>query len=190
MDTMGSAINSKAVQSRRTFWLVLLVCVAPVALSTLIWWMDWGPSSKLNAGILVQPVTSVTSCLMKNNMTTRESMAPIKGKWGLVVVDPLGENDPRLHLITQLKIMQGKERGRIEPYVVSAIALNSIEKSIHVLQGQWCLNHPKNAITVPIEQRVYVFDPLGNIMLVLDARVKPKLMNKDLARLLLVSRIG
>jgi hypothetical protein len=152
--------------------------------------MGWGPKAKLNAGVLLNPVYSLSSCLRSDAIPASIQ----KHRWGLIVVNPKGVDDARLHLIRQLKLMQGREKERIELYIVSSKTSINLPKTqdtsyFHYLQGEWCLSN-NTQLDIPVDSRVYLFDPLMNIMLVLDARKEPKAMHKDLARLLLVSRIG
>lgn len=189
---MATMVSDAAPKKRSSgvMWLILAVCVAPVLFSTLIWWMGWGPQAKLHAGLLLNPVHSLSSCL--KSATIPDDVQ--KHKWGLVVVNPKGAQDARLHLIHQLKLMQGRERERLELYIVSSAADINLHKAkdapdFHYLRGEWCLSD-NTQLDIPVDNRVYLFDPLMNIMLVLDTRKEPKAMHKDLARLLLVSRIG
>jgi hypothetical protein len=176
--------------SQWVMWCILLVCVLPVALSSLIWWMGWGPRAKTQGGVLVQPIISVSKCFSPS----MDWSTTFQRKWSLVVVHPRLKEDFREYLAGQLRTMQGKERERVvRVSIVSASWLApQMDGLAHwKVSGEWCpAAFSKEVQWIPEEHRLYVVDPLGNIVMVFDDRITPKLLHKDLTRLLSVSQIG
>ncbi len=197
MDIMDSSnvLNHKPQSNKLILWLIMGVCILPVLLSTLLWWNGWGPSSKTQGGELIEKPLLVQNCISQNGKKLAAWPETYQHKWLLLWTEnSKNSNDSRILLTQQLRLMQGKNRDRVARVYVSekayTIPVNGHDKVLTV-QGTWCSDMKLTPDSrIPYDQRVYVVDPLGNIMMVLDAKKEPKALHKDITRLLSVSRIG
>jgi hypothetical protein len=106
----------------------------------------------------------------------------------------------------QVRLAQGKELSRVQyVYVVmdGPLAATAIQGTMSQHPDALVLTGDRDAIDAWARQftieagsprdgldRIYVVDPLGNLMMSYPADADPSGMRKDLARLLKVSRIG
>lgn len=127
---------------------------------------------------------------------TLESM---RGRWVFIAVDS-GNCDPaceaKLWKMRQVRQAQGKELGRIERVMLIEDASVPGEQLRAEYQGTWFIptrdSRLLSILAAPQSARrhIYVVDPLGNLMLRFPEDADPKLMIKDMARLLKYSRAG
>ncbi|MES2207417.1 MAG: hypothetical protein V4525_11585 [Pseudomonadota bacterium] len=195
LNVQNHSVPNQKKSNKFTLWLIIGICVLPLLLSTLIWWMGWGPSSKTQGGELITAPIQLQHCIQ----VTNDKMLPegYQHKWLLLWREnpnSVTTTDNRVYLTQQLRLMQGKNRDRIARVFVSEKAYTiptNGNDTVLTLKEKWCSDAklaPNSHI--PYDQRVYVVDPIGNIMMVLDATNIPKNLHKDLTRLLSVSSIG
>ena len=181
----------EAERARRLGRIKLLALAAffmlPVAAGYLAYsW--WTPEQGSNYGELVPPLPLDDATIIA-----------LKGKWVLVQFDS-GICDAycerKHYLMRQVRKAQGKEQSRVERLwlvtdrvaprkaLLDAISGTLIESAAsRRLAGQFA---PQGAA----EDRIYVVDPLGNLMMRFPRDPDPTRMIKDLQRLLKTSQIG
>lgn len=193
-------------RGKRTLLLVLAVCAAPLILSYLTYYVI-KPTDRTNYGTLLDPrlypmpkLESVLQGGEKQELNAQELDA-YKGKWIMLQVsssDCQQACQNTLLNMRQLRLMQGKAMDRIER-VVLITDPNPMETTLlREYDGTHFLRVDAKAVSawLPIEEggsvqdRIYLIDPLGNLMMRYPVDADPNKIKKDIAKLLKASAIG
>ena len=182
---------------RRSLWLIVALCVAPVVASYVAFYM-MPPVQHTNYGELMN-VPALPNTPLRLVDGAGFEMNALRGKWVLLMADSARcaeACERKLFMLRQLRLTQGKEMTRIErAWLISdegAIA----PKLIDALSGTWLVRAGGSELInrLPAERAVteyiYVVDPLGNLVLRYPSDAEPSRIIKDLTRLLKTSRIG
>ncbi len=217
-------------RGRRTLLLLALVCLAPVVLSYLAFYL-MPPDGRTNYGDLIDPqrdlralaITSIvaaepeTTAPAGSASTSTEAAAvtirpavvpgtPITlnhwtGRWLMVTANP-GLCDTacaqRLYAMRQVRLTQGRERGRIERLWLITDSQPPDERILAGYEGMHIARIDPQALRTAfpaadgqdVLDHIYLIDPLGNLMMRFPANADPSRMKKDFTRLLKASRIG
>ncbi len=196
--------QNQAQQIRRGRWklyLVIAICASPLFFSYLTYYVI-KPDGRTNYGTLLDPrlypMPQLDSVLQGGEATGLDAY---KGKWIMLQV---GSSDCReacqtslLHM-RQLRLMQGKDMSRIERVMVITDE-NPIETS---LLREYDGTHFLRAAARPVEawlpaeagarvqDRIYLIDPLGNLMMRYPVDPDPAKIKNDMTKLLKASSIG
>lgn len=184
--------------------LLFLMFASPVIASYVTYYVIQ-PQGRTNYGELIQPQRPVlalpwTSIRPGDNAQSGaargEGAAQFKGKW-LMVTGLRGANrqslERRLYLMRQVRLTTGKDMDRIERGLVvlddelPAAALLEQHPGLLLLRlapEQWRASFSSG------DDRIYLVDPLGNLMLQFPLDPDPNKMKKDIAKLLRASRVG
>jgi len=196
-------------RGRRQFLLLAALFFVPLALAFWLYYGagDWRPGTGgTNKGDLVDPARPLPQADLPiaGGSPVRDEF--LRGKWSLVYVGD-GQCDERcrkaLYLTRQTRIALNKDAGRVErvflaignccddeflenehPDLVVAIAASP--------QAAALLAEFPTYDDVPVESagRIYVVDPLGNLLLSYSATAPDKALLTDLKKLLRLSHIG
>jgi cytochrome oxidase Cu insertion factor (SCO1/SenC/PrrC family) len=177
-------------RNRRTLWLILAVCAAPV-IASYVAFHFWRPAARVNYGELIEPRP-----LPAADLTTASGkplqLAALKGHWILLTPGPSACDEAcrrKLVYMRQVRLAQGRESARIErvwlvtdggaprPQLIAEHA------GLHVVRAAEPVLAALPAPRSPADH-VYVVDPLGNLMMRFPADPDPQRMLKDLSRLL------
>ena len=180
-----------------TLWLLVALTVAPVAASYLLYYF-WQPEGRVNYGRLIEPRELPDPSLeLADGKPFR--LSQLRGKWLLATWDSAGCDancDKKLLYMRQLRLTQGKNSDRIERvWLVSDDSPLSAEM-IAQYEGTWIVKARGTGLIDlfppqgSARNHIYLIDPLGNLMLRFPRDPDPRLMIKDLARLLKASQIG
>jgi len=191
---MSDAAPRKKLTS---LWLVLALTMAPVAASYLLYYF-WQPEGRVNYGELIKPRALPDPALTLADGTPFR-LSQLRGKWLLVSIDP-GRCDEscnrKLLYMRQLRLTQGKNTERVERvWLISDNAVPRAEVAAQY-EGTWLVRADGADLLkqFPAQARVvdhiYLIDPLGNLMLRFPRDADPRLMIRDLSRLLKASQIG
>lgn len=194
--------NSPAKRKGRWKLLaVLLVCASPLLLSYLTYYVI-KPSGRTNYGDLIDPSKYPIPQLGASTLDGKPaSLEQFKGKWIMLNVDN-GDCQQacrdQLVQMRQLRLMQGKERERVERVwlVTDATPLDTM--LMRVIEGTRMLRAPSDAVNkwLPVEQggsaadHIYLIDPLGNLMMRFPKDADPAKVKKDIGKVLKASAIG
>lgn len=179
-----------------SLWLIIALTTAPVAASYLIYYF-WQPAHTVNHGELIGPhVLPDAALALMDGAPLR--LSQLKGKWVLAMIDNAAcdaQCEKKLVYMRQLRLTQGKNRDRIERlWLVSgdgipAVATTVGQDGTRVARADAALLRlfpaPGSA-----SDHIYVIDPLGNLMMRYPRDPDPRLMIKDLSRLLKASQVG
>ena len=187
--------------------LVLLFLVPPVA-AYVLFYVDYRPTSGANYGQLISPSKPITDMLLATSDGQKFKFSDLRKKWVLLYIggsrcsEACSDN---LYKIHQVRLAQGKNTERvISVYIAPEQALQS---ELDNINGKYpgillLLAQPdvfvnlvdqfKNDAQAVLQgsERVYIVDPLGNLMMSYDAGADPSGIRKDLKRLLKLSQIG
>jgi len=173
------------------------LAVAPVLGSYLLYWF-WLPENHTNYGTLIEP-RLLPGAALKLVDGKPFGFEQLRGRWAFVVVDggDCGAHcQAKLWTIRQVRQAQGKEMSRVERvWLIDDDTAPSAEV-VRDYAGTWFVRSNSNPTleALPAERsnrdHVYLVDPRGNVMLRFPQNAGPKLMIKDIGRLLKYSRIG
>lgn len=196
-------------RSRLTLVLLLLVFAGPLVAAWLAVRFDaFRPGSSSVKGHLVEPARPVSSAALRSLDGSEMEPDLLRGLWLLLYVDdsPCGEVCQRsLYNMRQTRLALGEDTHRVRRLLVvtdgtasealrevltahkgltvataDPAALKNFLAQLHVMPG----DDPAR------EQRLYILDPLGNLVLFYGPDANPKDMLEDLERLLKASQIG
>ncbi|HTQ00237.1 MAG TPA: hypothetical protein VMN56_12985 [Casimicrobiaceae bacterium] len=189
--TDGTAAGT-APRNRRTLILVALVAVAPVVASYAAYY--WFPREKqVNYGELLATRLAPEVTGAAGGAPFR--LADLRGKWVVVMAAPGacdGECAGALYATRQARTIQGQEMERVarvwlvdddaapNPGVVALHPDLTVVRAARGALASW----PAGA------DRIYLVDPLGNLVLAWPRDPDIRAMAKDVTRLLRASRIG
>ena len=197
---MEQTIPNQA-QGRWKLLLVLLVCASPLIFSYLTYYVI-KPSGRTNYGTLIDPRQYPLPALGTTALDGKPlALDAYKGKWVMLKVAPgecLQQCKDQLVAMRQLRLMQGKDRERVERVwlVTDAAPLDTM--LMKVIEGTRMLRVKPEAVNawLPIEQggnvsdHIYLIDPLGNLMMRFPKNADPAKVKKDIGKLLKASAIG
>jgi len=177
--------------------LIVALTTAPVAASYLIFYF-WPPQHTVNYGDLIGPHPLPDPALaLADGAPFR--LSQLKGKWALVSVDS-GNCDARcdekLLYMRQLRLTQGKNTDRVERVWLISDDVPPRAELLAQYPGTWLVRvrAPELLGRFPaketVSDHIYLIDPLGNLMMRFPRNPDPRLMIKDLGRLLKASQIG
>ncbi|MBS0319256.1 MAG: hypothetical protein JSR18_01830 [Proteobacteria bacterium] len=189
---MSIAPPARARTSRRTLYLIALVCLAPIVGSTIVYFF-FPRASFTNYGTLlaVQPAPAIHARAADGKAV---DLAALHGHW-VVVVAGGGACDAsceaRLYATRQARTMQGRERERVERVwlVTDDVPPSPAVLADHPDLVVWRADGPQPAWPQGREA-IYLVDPLGNQVLAWPADPDIKKLAKDIEKLLRASRIG
>jgi len=206
----AKSVNSKPsvpVNNKVQFWnrvqliMVLIVFAAPIAGAFL-----YKPKAFSNYGDIYTPVRPVENLLM-NGSEGQIELDSLRRQW-IMLVTANGECpeacEKNILKIRQLRFMQNNNMVRIRtvflhtnlPTIVSddlAAKYRPIESYSTQVSDfeQWTQVLKLDDAPIEAQQnRVYIIDPAGNLMMSYPAAAEPKQIQKDLKRLLKTSQIG
>ena len=131
----------------------------------------------------------------------------MRGKWALVYFNPLPCTDicrNNLYKMQQVRLAQGRDAPRVERVMIVAgassaalrelaqqnpglIVASGAQATLQALAREF-VSSQGTALDAP--GRVYLIDPIGNLVLSYAPDADPSGMRKDLARLLRLSQVG
>ena len=187
--------------------LALLFLVPPIA-AYFLFYTDFRPSSGANYGQLISPAKPITDVLLATPDGQQFKFSDLRQKWLLLY---LGRSkcseacSDNLYKIQQVRLAQGKNTERVVSVYIAPE--QAVQPEIDNISGKYpgillLLAQPDAFVelveqfddhaeaTLQKSERVYIVDPLGNLMMRYDAGADPSGMRKDLKRLLKLSQIG
>lgn len=187
---------------------LLGVFLAPVALAYLLFNMGWRPDSTVNYGDLVVPARPIGDVRLQTLAGRPLKFSALRGNWTLVYFGPAecpSVCEKNLYKMQQVQLAQGREAHRVQRLfvVTGSQALDVMRYKIKDYPGTRLATGPSDVVRAWRRQftatrdesgaapdRVFLVDPLGNLVLSYPADADASGMRKDLVRLLRVSQIG
>jgi hypothetical protein len=206
-----TAVSAHDRRQRRILFGVALMFFAPLALSFYLYYgKHWHPGGRVNAGELIDPARPLPELALPlaapaNGTGTGAQTNPqfFKRKWTLLYVQHgRCDDECRRHLYDtrQVRLALDREMDRVQRVFIGdsdccdlkelltahpdLIAIRGSEADEPLLA---LLPERSGALN---SHRVYLIDPLGNLMMFYAADAKAKGMLEDMKRLLRLSSIG
>lgn len=186
---------AKPERSRAPLWLLIALCIAPIAASYVAFYW-WQPSDQVNYGELLEP-RAVATERWAGLDGAPISLQALKGSWVLTVIDS-GRCEAwcreKLTYIRQVRLAQGKDTNRIERLWVITDEARPEAELLAAHEGLRIIRARADELArfFPAQRapadHIYVIDPLGNIMMRYPRDADPRRMLKDMTRLLRHSR--
>ena len=200
-------------RQRRVLIGLGLLFFAPLGLAFYLYYGHgtWHPGGRVNAGVLVEParpLPALTLPLLDFGSTDPNFL---KGKWTLLYVDlgPCAELcRARLYDTRQVRLALDRDMKRVQRVWIAdsgccdaqflreqhadlmTIRVSAAAAPLLALLPRADTSSAADAASAPKGPRVYLVDPLGNLMMFYAADAKPKGMLQDLKRLLRLSSVG
>ncbi len=187
-------------RSRLKLYLVIAICAAPVLASYYAYYFV-RPEARSNYGELIDPQRPTPPLRLTTLEGQPVDVATLRGKWLMLMVAG-GACDAactdRLYHMRQVRLTTGKDRDRVERvWLVTDAApvptrLTREYDGTRVLRADpaeiasWLTTDPSDRHA----DRLYMVDPLGNLMMRFPVDADPSKTKRDLAKLLRASRIG
>lgn len=184
--------------------LVLVLIFAFFALPLAVAWMmnftgGWTPSASANHGSLIEPVRPVELQGLVGPDGAAFDPSVLAHDWTLVYLHRgacLEACYNTLYKLRQVRLAQGKNIDRVQRLLL--LAEPDMPAWAHEAQGHYpgmFIARPPQADAAalapfPGAGRVYLIDPLGQLMMEYSPQAEPKGMIEDLERLLRISYVG
>jgi cytochrome oxidase Cu insertion factor (SCO1/SenC/PrrC family) len=196
-------------RGRRQFLLLAALFFVPLALAFWLYYggNDWRPAGSTNKGDLIDPAVPLPSVALSKPDGTRTAPDFLQGKWTVAYLGD-GTCDERcrkaLYLSRQSRIALNKDIDRVQRvFLATGPAIDTaFMASEHpdLLLAQLGNDADSQALLakfpalggVPPAQagRLYLIDPLGNLVLSYSAAAPDKALLTDVKKLLRLSHIG
>ncbi|QRX84811.1 cytochrome C oxidase subunit I [Glaciimonas sp. PAMC28666] len=186
---------------RLKMFLIVAVCAAPMIASYFTYYVI-KPESRTNYGDLLDPAQYAIPPLGVTELDgTPTTLGAFKGKWVMLQVgsgDCQKECKDSLFKIRQLRLMQGKERERIERVWLITDDKKLDMPGLQPFEGTRMLRVnpdllkawlPTDAGTTASDH-IYLIDPRSNLMMRFPKDADPYKVKTDLSKLLRASAIG
>ena len=202
-----SSDSEKRQQKKGRLFLIAMVVffAAPLFLVMAMYRFEWHPKGK-SYGELIEPVLPIKLTEVFQDVKTTDTTVLSKvlwhDKWSAVILADQCEAicQKRLYDARQIHASLEKDMGRLQRILITnqqdladiqkqypdLIILNQPSADVAALAKQFDIN----GVSAYTSQRVYMVDPLGNLMLSYSSEVKPVEMRKDWVRLLKYSWAG
>jgi len=202
-----NGVNRAAPRHRAIFFGVALVFFVPLAIATYLYYgaATWRPSGTVNHGTLIEPVRQLPAVALTMIDGGPTSTDFLRHRWTLIYVGS-GACDERcrdaLYQIRQVRLALNQDMDRVQRLFIATEPccdrdfLAREHQGLVVAHGdsgaaaQLLALFPAEAGPVATAGRIYVVDPLGNLMMLHPRDSNPKHLLEDLKRLLKLSQIG
>ncbi len=203
-------MENKMNKGRKQLLLLIAFFVAPIILAIIIYNTipEGGPGKTKNHGDLVTPARPLTDVKLQSISAKDFQFSDMKKSWIMVYI---GEADcdkacaENLYKMRQSRLAQRGEHLRIKRLYISTTgkAKDSLLKVLKEHPGLEVVSGSKSAINDVLNQfkldnkppakdakRLYLVDPLGNLMMSYENGYDARGLIEDVTLLLKISRIG
>lgn len=200
--------ESPRPRSRRALIAVAVVFLVPMALALVLHLAGWRPEGRsLEHGELLQPVRPMPDVQLRMSDGTTELLSAWRHRWVMLYAGRLPCDvscEAALDKLHRVWLAQGREAERIRPvFMVLAGTPTEIQKVVTSHPGLIVVSGERDAIqrlarglvshdgtALDGRHRLYLIDPLGNLVLSYPPDADPSGIRKDVARLLRLSQVG
>lgn len=197
-------------KSKKGLW-ILLAIIAVVALPEIVavslHTIKWRPKNTTNNGELVVPVRPIHDVVLTTIDGKEIKFSEFHNKWTLMYFGDSGCSETclkNIYNMRQVHAAQGKEQERVQRVLVliDKKSIESLKAKLSDYPGMTVITGPEQSVATLVQQftlpgattadphRIYLLDPMGNlIMSYLDSQ-DPHGIRKDLIHLLKNSWVG
>lgn len=190
-----------------TIVLVVLLFISPLFLSWYVFnYTDFLEArGTSNNGDLIVPVRPIGDLPLKDPYNDERNDS-IFGKWNLVYVTDTCDKqcEENIYIIRQTHLSMDKHSLRVQKVLfLTEQSVDQVKAMLTNYRGQQIINNESinvydvlekfrlNEVDDPLKaNRLYIVDPLGNLMMSYEPGINPRKIYKDLKKLLRGSRIG
>ncbi len=202
IETNSAEYLNQQRRGRLVFFCMLIFFITPIVAVIAMYKLDWRPKGE-SVGELVTPVRSIEiNNAIKNSDGVLVNHSLLKDKWSMVYVaaDCNLQCKNKLHQMRQLHISLYKEIPRMQRVLITTSP--DISDLIKNYPELIIVNQPANEIiafsqqfnilneTATDSHRIYLTDPLGQLIMSYNASTSPALVRKDITRLMKYSWTG
>lgn len=194
----AAADTANVKRTRLTLVLIFALFALPFMLAWVLNFVgDFAPGETVNRGTLIQPVRPVTADGLVDAQDVVLAQDYFRGEWTLLYRHAGDCGDPchqTLYVLRQVRLAQGKNIDRVKRLLLLEGA------AIPAWAGETAQHYPgldiaraatpDAAKAFPPAGRIYLVDPLGNLMMEYALDADPRGIIKDLERLLRISYVG
>lgn len=203
---MNDSPEQTAPRSRRQAWILIAAFFAPLALAFLLYYGGshfgsgaWRPAGSTNKGDLIHPARPLPAFELMTTADTQLDLPSLHGKWNVVFIGD-GQCDARcreaLVLMRQTRLALNDDMTRVQR--VFLVTGNCCDRDYLTTEHDGLVvaavddaNQPLLATFPGVGQgRIYIVDPLGNLMMSYGPDAPQKGLLEDLKKLLKLSHIG
>lgn len=197
-------------KGRKQLILLIAFFVAPIIIAIIIYntMPAGGPAKTKNAGDLVTPARPLTDVMLQSESGKDFKFSDLRKTWVMIYIGKAGCDEncaEALYKMRQSRLAQRGEHLRIKRLYISTTgqAQASLKRILKEHPGLEIVHGNSKSISSVIEQftlkdktsaesanRLYLVDPLGNLMMSYEQGFDAKGLIKDLTILLKISRIG
>lgn len=204
---MNRAVEPTATRpgSRKQVWILIGAFVAPLALAFILYYgLGVRPQGSTNKGDLIHPAVPLPEVELPGATDQKLAADALRGKWSMVFIGD-GACDARcreaLTLMRQTRLALSDKMDRVQRvFLVTGNCCDQayldVEQTGLLLgridnpAGQTLLETFPDAAEAAGLGRIYLVDPLGNLMMKYDPDAPQKGLLEDLKKLLKLSHIG
>ena len=175
---------------------IMALFALPIIASTIAY-RYFRPAATANYGELLVPPAAITTARFQRADGGAFGFEELRGKWVLIASDSGAcpqSCAAKLLMMRQVRLMLGRNATRMTRVFVADDTHPMAPASLAPYEGTVAITPPPGTTSSlsPVNDRAhfYLADPLGNVMMRFPAGADPRLMLKDLERLLKASQIG
>lgn len=203
-------MSNKLNKGRKQLLLLMAFFAAPIVLAIIMYNTvpEGGPDKTKNYGDLITPARPLNDITLISESGKNYKFSDMKKTWVMIYIGGADCDKAcaeSLYKMRQSRLAQRGEHLRIKRLYISTAgkAKASLNKILKDHPGLEVVSGNANAINAVLEQfklenkgaaksadRVYLVDPLGNLMMSYESGFDAKGLVKDLTLLLKISRIG
>lgn len=202
---MQESKTGDALRRQRLKLLLIFFLFALPLLSAVIWHANidrWRPGTTTNHGELIVPARPLAPFDMLGLDGAHITQDFLRGKWTLVYIGAAACDAAcrgNLYKMRQVRVALNEKMERVQrlwvlsdaPQAAPSAGLLSEHPGLAVATpGTGELEHFLTQFSPPVQDRIYLIDPLGNLMMQYPADAGAEGLLKDLQRLLLTSWVG
>lgn len=203
---MTAQVEQQGRNARRPIWILIALFFAPLALAFLLYYglHGWRPAGSTNRGDLIDPPRALPAVTLRTLKGDGLTIASLQGKWTFVYIGA-GACDTRCHealtLMRQTRLALNDKMTRVHRVFLATgeccdeAYLDSEHEGLitaEVAADSGLVRTFASTADETVEQagRIYIVDPLGNLMMSYEAGAPEKGLLEDMKKLLKLSHIG
>jgi len=199
--------DSERPRSRTQLWLLIAIFFVPLAIAFVMYYSsDWRPAGRTNQGDLIHPPRPLQAGTLLSPQDQPIEGDIFKDKWTLVYIGN-GQCDARcrdaLTLVRQTRLALNDDAARVRRVFLATADCCDLDylrtehegliiaRADEVSDRELLAAFPRyNDVPVEAAGRIYIVDPLGNLMMSYAPDAPQKALLEDLRKLLKLSHIG
>lgn len=193
------------LRSRKQVWILIGVFFAPLMLAFLLYYgLGVRPPGSTNKGDLINPPVTLPEVALPGAEDQKLPANILRGKWTMLFIgDGACDNRCReaLTLMRQTRLALNDDMTRVQRLFLASgnccdsNYLNQEQRGLLLgridnAEGQTLLETFPDGAEARTAGRIYLVDPLGNLMMKYEADAPQKALLEDLKKLLKLSHIG